>query len=337
MAGQDRTDLDALKARLRDEPFRFDFFQAVRRLECAHPDLPRIGFSQRPSHDPVRFAQEPTLAFAPSAIARFDDSASPAPRLEGRFLGLLGPNGPMPLHLTEYVHDRILHHDDRALARFLDMFNHRMISLFYRAWASAQLPVSFDRPDEDRFAMFIGSTIGRGPRPFQGRDSVPDVAKLHYSGRLACPTRNAEGLRAILGDFFGLPCRIIEFVGQWLDLPAASRCRLGASRQTGLLGLSTIVGSRFWECQQKFRIRLGPMSLAKYERLLPTEPSFRRLVDWVRNYVGDQLMWDAQLVLKKQEVPPTHLGRRGRLGWTTWLASEAFERDPDDLVLTPAV
>jgi len=95
------------------------------------------------------------------------------------------------------------------------------------------------------------------------------------------------------------------------------------------------VGAHIWDCQQKFRVILGPLTLPHYERMLPGEASHERLVDWIRNYTGDELCADVQLVLKAEEVPQTQLGAQGRLGWTTWLQSEPFERDADDLVLRP--
>lgn len=336
MAGEGRAAGDLLALRLEAKPYSFDFFQAVRRMECAYRDLPRMGEGRRPREDPVRFSQEPSLAFSPCTVAAYvRRGEGPAARLFVNFAGLLGPNGPLPLHLTAYARDRERNHGDATFARFLDMFNHRMVALFYRAWASTQQAVSHDRREGDRFTRYYLSLFGLGMPSLRDRDAVADVAKVHYSGRLVCRTRHAEGLQAILQDYFRLPVVIRQFMGQWLDLPDGCKCRLGESPDTGLLGRTTIVGSRFWECQQTFRIRMGPMTFLEFERLLPGGDSLRRLVDWVRNYTGDELRWDAQLVLKAEEVPRIELGRGGRLGWTTWLRSRPFERDADDLVLRP--
>jgi len=336
MAGKDRSKADALTRQLAKAPYSFDFFQAVRRIECTRPDLPGVGRSQRPKEDPVRFCQAASLAFAPSTIAGYSPGPGGGPpRFVVNFLGLLGPNGPMPLHITEYVRERVRHHRDETLARFLDVFHHRMISLFYRAWACSQQTVSYDRDGDDRFAVYIGSLFGIGMDSFRDRDAVPDIAKLHYSGRLVCGTRHAEGLRAIVSDYFGIAAEIDEFVGAWIDLPEDCCCRLGASPESGLVGSTAIVGSRVWQCQHKFRLKLGPMRLSAYERLLPGSDSLQRLIAWIRNYVGDELSWDVQLMLKGEEVPQLCLGQTGRLGWTTWLSSKPFEEDVDDLVLRP--
>jgi len=334
MAGADRSEADLLISRLRDNPYGFHFFQAVRRLECAHPDRAPIGHSRTPADDPVRFGQEPFLAFSPSTIQGLRPGKPGEPlRLCVAFMGLLGPNGPMPLQLTEHAIRREMAHDE-AFARFLDVFHHRMISLFYRAWASAQQAVSFDRRT-DPFALYIGSLFGIGMDSLRRRDAVADVAKLHYSGRLVCQTRHAEGLRAILQDYFGVDVTLEQFVGRYIPVPEACLCRLGESPRTGALGRTAIVGSRVWDCQQKFRLRFGRMGLADYERMLPGGDSLERLVAWVRNYTGDELEWDVRLVLKAEEVPQIQLGTLGRVGWSTWLRTKPFESDAEDLVLRP--
>ena len=336
MAGEDRSAARAvgLYRALERAPYGFDFFQALRRLECIHRDKPRVGHSVRPADDPVRFGQAPSLQFAPSALAAFrpGENGRP-PRLSGYFFGLSGPNGPLPIHLTEYVYDRLRNARDPTLARFLDLFHHRMLSLFYRAWANARPATSFDRPEDDWFGEYLGSLIGIGMESLRGRDALPDVAKLHYAGFLACQTRHADGLAAMISGFFGLPASIREFVGIWMDLPADGRCRLGRSAETGTLGVTAIAGARVWGRQQKFRVVLGPMGFADFLRLLPGGDRLRRLVALVRNYAGDQLLWDLNMILKREEVPPLRLGDGGMLGWTTWLGTRHVDTDADDLVL----
>ncbi len=334
MEHERRAASNSLMQALRDRPYDFDFFQAVRRIECAFPELPRIGHSQRPQLDPVRFFQNISLAFEPSAIDTYFEATDEHPgRMAVNFFGLLGTNGPMPLSITEYIHDRLHNQKDKTLAAFLDVFHHRMISLFYRAWACNQQNVSHDRTEEDRFAAYIGSLFGIGADSFRNRDAVPDVGKLHYSGRLACETKNAEGLREILQDYFGITVDIEQFVGQWIDIPREHCCRLGESVENGKLGSTLIIGSRFWECQQKFRIKFGPMYFSEYQRMLPGGDSIRQLFAWVKNYVGDELSWELQLILSASEVPSICLGEIGQLGWSTWLSSKKFEEDADVLLL----
>lgn len=333
MAGKSGDQPHPVDLRFLENPAGLSFYQAARRVECEFANKPRLGCSTRAADDSIQFCQEPSLGFAPATLQRYDrPKKTGKPRLMVNFMGLLGPQGPMPLHITDYVHDRELNHDDHTLARFLDIFNHRMISLFYRAWACHRQTVSYDRPDEDRFSAYIGSLIGIGQESLRNRDEVSDEAKLRFSGYMACQTRHAEGLRAIIENYFGIRTTIKEFIGQWITLPESYRCRLGQSPDTATVGVNTVVGSRIWDCQQKFRITMGPMGLRDYERMLPGGECFAVLKDWVRNYVGDALSWQLQLILKAGEVPVVHLGEAGRLGWTTWIQSQPFENDVDLVV-----
>lgn len=334
MAGTDRATLDNLMAQLAREPYNFDFCQAVRRLEGAYPDQPPVGYAQHPAEEPVRFGQEPSLAFAAAAIASFEPPGRRrTARMLVNFFGLLGPNGPLPLHLTEYVYERSWQHRDQTLAAFLDVFHHRLLTFFYRAWAVNRQEVNFERGKYDRFAVYVASLIGMGMASFRNRDEVPDLAKLHYAGQLAGHTRHPSGLAAILADYFGIAVTVQEFSGQWIDLPPECQCRLGASPATGLLGRTVVVGSRVWDVQQKFRLRLGRMGFADYQRMLPGGASFARLEAWVRNYVGDAFGWEVQLVLKKEEVPAAALGKVGQMGWSTWLTSKPLDHDAEDLIV----
>jgi type VI secretion system protein ImpH len=336
MAGENREAAHALELfeALRLTPYAFHFFQAMRRLECRYRDRPRLGKAARLADDPLRLSQEPSMAFAPATLAAFDPGdADRAPRLYQYFLGLFGPHGPLPTHLTEYARSRLRNDGDPTFARFADIFHHRMLCLFYRAWADTQPTVSYDRPETDRFNVYVGATFGLGMPALWRRDAVPDLAKFHYAGRLVGQTRNPEGLQAILGDFFKLSVRVETFVGHWLPLSESSRCRLGETPTTGLLGLTAVIGERVWDCQHRFRIVMGPMTLDEFRRFLPGTDSLRRLVAWVRNYVGDELLWDVNLILKKEEVPPLVLGEGSQLGWTTWLTGQPLARDADDLKL----
>jgi type VI secretion system protein ImpH len=317
-------------------PFAFDFFLAVRLIESLQPDRPRVGFSLSPAEDSVRFWQKPTLRFAPSAIdSVWRPHPDSVPRIAINFFGLFGPNAPMPPHITEYALERELHFKDTTLTAFFNIFHQRLTSMFYRAWASTQKAADLDRPADQRFATFIGSFFGVGMEALQDRDAVPDLAKLFFAGRLSAQTRNAEGLAAILREYFHIPAEVLPFAGRWLTLPDDSVCQLAASPESGTMGVNTILGSRFWDCQLSFRLRFGPMSLADYERMLPQGAAFERLKYWVLNYCGEHFFWDLQLVLRADEVPSTCLGRSTRLGWTSWLQTKPPAADVADLILNP--
>ncbi|MFZ2265947.1 MAG: type VI secretion system baseplate subunit TssG [Azonexus sp.] len=318
-----------LFAALAREPWAFDFLQTMRRIECAFPDQPRWASALRPQDEPVRLGQEASLSFAPASLSSFKTQDKAPPRLEVRFFGLLGPNGPLPLHFTEHARHRQLHFGDHTFVRFLDLIHHRFLALFYRAWAQAQPTVSLDRPQQDRFATYVGSLIGLGQPGLEQRDQVPDNAKRFHAGLLARQVRNAEGLQMLLASYFELPVEVEQYVGHWLQLRDRDRSHLGRSR----LGVDAVLGRRVWDRQSKFRIHIGPMSLAQYRDFLPGADTLQRLADWVALYSNGELAWDVRLKLQHDEVPPLELGRGARLGWTSWLGRRPGNRDADDLVL----
>ena len=337
MASEDGFETHSLIEALAADPYRFDFYHAVRSLEALHPTSPRVGNSLRAVDDPVRFCQQPSLRFDPATLVEFRQARENSPqRMFVAFLGLLGPMGPLPLHMTEYVRERLLHNGDATLARFLDLFHHRLGLFFYRAWAEARPTVHQDRPGEDRFTVYVGSLAGHGLPGSRARDMVPDHAKRFFVAHLARGPKNAEGLASILEGFFRLPTRVDQLEVGWLALPKDQRTALGgASRLSSMLGQDTVVGERVRDVQSRFRIVMGPMDLDRFGDFLPGRPSLERLRDWVRNYVGFEFDWDVQLVLSRDEVPGILLGREGQLGWTTWLGARRAATDADDLTLAP--
>jgi type VI secretion system protein ImpH len=328
------TDALAFFAALAEAPYRYDFYQTLRRLECLYDEKPRWGEALRPVDELVRLGQDPDLSFAPAPLASLDVHDGRTPRLQVRLFGLFGPNGPLPIHLTEYARERLHHASDPTLSRFLDIFHHRFLALFYRAWAQAQPHVNRDRPKADRFTVYVGAFIGMAPKASRERDALPDLAKFFHVGALIRQVRNTEGLTHILQHFFRVPVHIDEFVGHWLTLSAGERTSLSSlSPVTAALGSGTVLGGRVWDRQHKFRIRLGPLTLAQYESFLPGGAPLIKLVDWVRMYLCFELDWDVLLLLKQSEVPPLTLGRRRRLGWTTWLGRRQSDTPADDLRL----
>ena len=332
-AGRDAAEL---RAALAAAPWRFDFFQALRRIQCVYRDRPRLGRSTRASEDPIRLGQQPSLKFPPTSLAAYRLGEAGRPdRLSTYFFGLFGPNGPLPIHLTEYALERRRDVQDVTFARFADLFHHRLHCLFFRAWADAQPTVSFDRPESDRFAAYVGSLFGMGTPELRHRDAMPDLTKLHFAGLLAARTRHPEGLVRILTTFFQVPVRLRQFVGHWRRLPVEYQCRLGGGVRTGRLGQSATIGTRVWDCQSRFGLTIGPVSLKTYLKFLPGGSSLDQLVAIVRNTAGDELAWDLRLVLKQDEVPAARLDGTSGLGRTSWLLGQPAPHDADDFVFLP--
>ena len=241
-----------------------------------------------------------------------------------------------------------------ALRDWLDLFNHRLVSLFYQAWEKYHFFVPFERgeydgPEPDPFTNCLYSLIGLGSRPLRGRlrvtardrfddDGEPqervlarieDLVLLHFSGTLGHRPRSAVALEAMLQDYFRVPTRIDQFQGQWLQLEPSSRTHLHGLRGNNQLGVSAVAGDRIWDRQSKFRVRLGPMTYSRFTEFLPDRDlvterkTFFMLVHMIRLYAEPTLDFDVQLVLKAEDVPDCQLTGDGtfgaRLGWNTWL------------------
>lgn len=335
MATDDWNPEDSL-AGLNEHPYRYDFFAAVRLFDCCTRQEERTGWTSRPSHERLRLRQRPAMTFAPSAVHSVQWSPHGQHwQMDCRFLGLFGPHGPLPTELTEYVLDRKRDYRDETFVEFVNHFQHRFLGFFYRAYARTEPTIHFDRPDQDRFATYIGSLAGIGSDSFRNRDAMPDLAKLHYIGHLSQQNRYADGLQRMLSDYFEIPVQLHQFVGTWLTIPTENRLFLGRSRQTGTLGQSATIGERIWECTQSIRVEVGPVSLQDYEAFLPSGRYLPQLRALIENYAGLVVDWTVQLVVRREEVPPTRLGVAGQLGWKSWLVREAPAEDARDLVLAP--
>lgn len=332
-----RTDTPLVRI-LFDEAYGFSFFQAVRILERVYPQRKAVGRDGKPDGEVVRFRTRVSLNFPASQIHQIsgDGNRERPPEMTVAFMGLTGPLGVLPAHYTELLLERTRYHDD-ALWDFLDLFNHRMISLFYRAWEKYRFPVAYERGEEDRFTEYLFDIVGLGTRGLRGRLSLPDQGLLLYGGLIAQRPHSASASAGILSDYFGVPGRIEQLYGQWLKLDEESLTRLGTANSE--LGTSTVAGDRVWDTQSKFRVKFGPLSFEKFKSFLPIGSAFRPAADLMRLLAGMEFDFDVQLILKADEVPAcvltTHAKRRPMLGWTSWLKTRRFSGDDEQVVLDP--
>ncbi|QTL04418.1 type VI secretion system baseplate subunit TssG [Aquabacter sp. L1I39] len=305
---------------IKAEPWRFDMFNVLRRLERCHPDRPRIGQNATLREACVRLGQNPFLAFPASNLdaVRVDDAGTF--HVMVRFLGMLGPQGPLPLATTAEALEWSSMRED-AFARFLDIFNDRFIALFYRAWADVRPIAQHERPNEDRFADYVGSQIGLGRALFRDLDAVPDAQKLAHAGLMAPAAKSASRLEFVLAGVLGLDAQVEEFVGTRLAVEPADQTRLGTANAR--LGAEAMAGSSVFSVSDKIRIRIRTPSFPAYERLLPAGDHAEPLADLVLFYLGETVAWDMELALPARAVPPLRLNGRGALGWTCWLSPAA--------------
>jgi len=359
------------------EGYAFDFFQAVRLLEKLEPERRPVGQAGPPRDEVVRFRAHLSLVFPPSAIFDLAPATSkvPAPAMTVTFMGLTGPSGVLPRHYTELLMrlDRDTRGPERyAFRAWLDLFNHRLISLFYRAWEKYRFHLPYEHGEyagdnPDPFTQALFSFVGLGtpmlrermrvqvpvhralvpPQGWEGQKRLPgrdlgridDLAVLYYGGLLAQRRRPAVVLEAILTDYFGLPVQVQQFRGRWLLLEPANQTEVGGANCE--LGANIVAGERVWDVQSKLRLRLGPLRRVQFDALLPDRSpvplrkAFFLLSQLVRFYLGPEFDFDVQLVLCRDDIPECQFGGEGlgaRLGWNTWMVSEPCPTDADDAV-----
>lgn len=340
---------------LQQSACRLRFFQAVRLLRRA------LAYSQPadrfagPAAEIVRFAANPSLVFPASEIQALDLSASRpgkthsnSPKMTVNFMGLASPVGVLPAPYVELIversHKKIRDEKyDNAFRDFLDIFNHRVISLFYWAWEKYRFYVRYERGEPDQLTPVLLSLIGLGTTGLGNRHSVPDQALVYYSGLLARHPRTAQGLQQILADYFDVDVAIEQFAGKWVKLPPSSQTRVGEQSLTAQLGFGAVVGDEIWDRHSTVRIKLGPLSKKMYLDFLPRDGAraYHSLRSLLRFYSNDQLDFEIQLVLRDEDTPRLELNDNHdlMLGWTTWIRKhnasdkEPLGRDPGEAVL----
>lgn len=322
-----------LTERLLDDAPVFNFFQAVRLLALISPERPGLGAAEHPSEEVVRFRTRPSLAFPASAIHAISVDQDP-PTMTVEFFGLIGMQGALPLHYTEHILGRAAARD-YAMANFLDIFNHRLLSLFYRAWEKHSFPARYQlaaaRQQRCAISEYLLSFIGLNTPGLQARHSVADEALLRYCGLIAQAPRSASALANALSDYFGVEVEVEQFIGSWHPVADEDRCDLRGSGDNNRLGGGAIAGDAAWDPHAGLRLRLGPLSLLRFLAFLPDGDAAQPLLEITRLFAGvvPQIEW--QPVLRASEVPMCRLGDNSpvgpRLGWTAWLKTGEFESD----------
>jgi type VI secretion system protein ImpH len=327
-----------LNQELFDEPYRFEFFQAVRLLEKIHPERKAVGLEAMPQDEIVRFRSHVSFNFPASEIQKIEESIdelNDEKKLEMfiNFMGMVGMSGVMPLPYTEMIASRA-RYKDFSMWAFMDMFTHRMVSMFFRAWEKYRFPIGYER-GQDKFTSYLFDFTGLGTHGLRGRMSLEDESLLPYSGLIAQKPHSSNALANILADYFGVTAKILQFFGQWLDLDTESITRLGAANST--LSRTAIIGTRIWEQQSKFRVVLGAMSFKEFQAFLPNGSAHKPLKSIVRFMTGLEFDFDVRLVLQAKQVPgcilTTRALRRPMLGWSSWLKTQPFKEDDDQVIL----
>ena len=325
------------EAKLRREPYSFDFFQAVRLLERIRPERTPVGQFAHPDTEVARFGAHASLVFPASQIQEAEWPEDAPVNMTVNFMGLTGPEGVLPNPYTSLIIER-MRDSDHALRDFLDLFNHRMISLFYRAWRKYRFDVANEQGERDLFSRHLLSLLGLGTEGMRDRQALSDDSLIYYAGLLSQRPRSAQALKQILSDYFEVPVAIEQFSGGWYRLDPETQCRLlEGNLDSGELGFGAVVGDEMWNQQSRVQIVLGPLSMERYADFLPYGEAFEPLRAWVKFFSNDEWDFEVRLILEQEDVPACTLGAEGvsgpQLGWVTWVKSKPFDRDPGDTVL----
>jgi type VI secretion system protein ImpH len=326
-----RLDLAPIRTRLFAEPWSFEFFQAVRLLALLQPLRSQVGQATNPSVEAVRFGANASLKFPPSQIHSLTQSADGVVRMDVNFIGVVGPLGAMPKYMTELVAQRI-RVGDTALRDFLNIFNHRLTSFFYRAWEKNHFTIGYERDGSDPITRYLLAIVGLGSPLLQNRQPVPDHLLVFYGGLFGLGSKPAVALEAAVGDYFDVDVEVEPFVGTWRKLANEDQCFLEQTTESDMLGFGTVVGDEVWDRQSRVRLRIGPLAVERYLDFLPSGSAWSALRAVAKVFCGTDLEFEIQLILRQEDVPACRLGdpeiEGPALGWTSWIKSHAtFNRD----------
>ena len=330
--------LERVRELLFREPYSFDFFQAVRLLGWLQPGRSPVGRYSHPQNEVVRFGANPILHFPASAIQALTKQEGASPAMTINFMGLIGPLGALPNYMTELIAARV-RAKDHTLLEFLNIFNHRLTSFFYQAWERNHFTVAYERDRRDPFTACLFSMIGFGTKGIRDRQPVEDESFLFYSGLFGLIPKSALALESVLADYFEIPVELEPFIGTWRSLAEPDQCVFGGDiPESTVLGFGAVVGEEIWDRGSRVRLKLGPLNAARYRDFLPSGKEWPVLRAMVRSFCGNDLEFEVQLILRREDVPAFELRPPAEnalcLGWHTWLKSGVdFNRNPGDTIL----
>jgi type VI secretion system protein ImpH len=317
------------------EPYRFDFFQAVRLLEILHPEARSPGQGAEPEKEAVRIRSRVGLDFPASEVQNIVPSTGPRlpAEMTVNFMGLAGAFGPLAMPDTELVLDRI-RSKDFAVRDFLDIFNHRLVSLMYQVRKAHRVALTTQSPEKTPLAKYLYSCFGMGLTALHGRMGIPDRALLYTAGILSQQPRSAVGLERLLACHFQIKVSVRQLAGRWRQLEPSEWTRIGTRGRNQILGDGAVVGTRVWDQQGSFVIELGPLKQTQFLDFLPIGIAYKSLCELTRFYAGTEFEFAFRLALAAADIPETRLGQ-SRLGWTSWLKTRPFGSDDSQVRLRP--
>lgn len=300
------------------------YLHFLRTIEQTSRDKPRIGESTAIADEPLKIGQDPFMGFPASDFARLDDTPRGVPDIRNNVIGLFGPQGALPLDITEEAY-RWARMGDFAFVHFTDIFSTRFQQLYYRAWADARAITQFDHPTGDRFSSYVGALLGIGTDAYQNRDELNDLNKLALAPYAVGRVKSPRKLQQMLETDLNADVKIEEHVPVWIAFEDDARSALGTM---GSLGRDLYVGSRVQSVEEKIIIHIHTQTRAEYRSFLPGGAAHMRLHSIVSWYLGLAIEVEVSLSLPAGEVQPAEVGKSAELGWMAVI--EAREKPHPD-------
>jgi type VI secretion system protein ImpH len=322
-----------------EETGRFEFLQAVRLMKKIWPDREPVGGDHDPRDEVVRFITDISPVFARADIQDAVESEDGRPaKIQVNFMGVATPSsfGSLPRRYAEEIR-KLSRGKNSALRDFLDLFNHRMISLFYRAREKNIPTLAYDRGGDNAFENTLLGLLGIGTPGLTGQLAVDDRMIMGRAGLLAMKPIGVSARAGVIRSVFGQPVEIEQFCPANYPIEDDDRNRLGFVNT--VLGEDLYLGAEVTLVQSKIRIRLGPMSREAYDEFLPHSLGFQRLADLAHFAVGEELDVEIQLSLRAADIPTIQLGNTDsgacRLGWSSWIGTEEHSDPAEDAMIDP--
>ncbi len=328
MAYTSRYCINSISEHIKNYHTGYDFFQAVECIELLSPSRVPVGFDGPPKEEVIHFSPTANFTFSASEIANISEISNESPiDFSTTFLSLYGRDGVLPWHYTTQLRDEAKNYKKESMKEFLDIFNHRFISYFYRASRKYSIPKGYNQKDISSVENKMLSLGGLGTR-YLGDKTPLGTRTAQFVNLLQLP-KSAESLLLILKSMFSINVQVKQFMGEWVDIDDALLTRIGTLGNNNCLGHDICLGRRIWSSQHKFQLTLGPLTFCEYLEYNPGTEKCDNLIDVVTFFCGPTLIFDLHYEIKRETVYPFTLGgKQLQLGKDLWLTSNRTDSDP---------
>jgi len=286
-----------------DHTARFNFYHFCQLIERATHS--RLGTGRTPESDPVRFRPNPHLGFPAGELKRTEtDPDNPAlpPTVRTNFFGLYGVDSQLPTAIIDDINQGRDGAD--AMATFLDIFNHRLMTQFYRIWKKYSYPATFEDGGTDTISQSLMALAG-----IAHSQDIPSSRLLAILPALLHPTHTAEGIAAVIRS--QAPHTGVKvFPHHPVKMPVAKRARLSL-RDGMTLDRHPILGDETTVAGYCVRVELSTENPDETKGWMPDGQLKQDVMTLLRTYLGcdyDVRLW---LTIPTRLLPVPRLGDTG--------------------------